>query len=622
MAKIHELSETLTNQIAAGEVIERPASVVKELVENAIDAGASQIEIEFIDAGLKEVIVRDNGSGIASEDLDLAFRRHATSKISKERDLFKIATLGFRGEALASIVAVSHTEVITSTDGIKGVKAEFAGGEKLSEETHASTKGTEIKVSDLFYNTPARLKYLKSPRTETMKIVDIVNRLALGHSEIAFTLKNEGKLLLKTPGNNNLRQDLANIYGRFIAKDMIEFSKEDPDFKVGGLLSTPETTRSNRNFVSILLNGRYIKNYQLTKAILAGYGSKIAQGRYPIAVILIELDPFLVDVNVHPTKEQVRLSKEKELSRLITEGISTALLENTSQVSALANLNKEVDRQDQLAFNLNKNVVDTTRTYEEKPAKEEKQIADQEANYVDLNQVREDDRYVLTASWDKNVAIQVSLTPFTSKNTNSSEDSLLTKGDEKIAYSLPYLTYCGQVGAYLLASNEDDLYLIDQVSAQRALKYRDTLKQMQEKDYQQTLLTPLVLDFGSEDYLEIKNHLSELKELGLILEDFGQNSLLLPSYPLWLKDESERNIRELLDLFLTSKKDNLTSIKSSLVKVEVRRQVRKEKLTKEGAQNLLEQLASLADPYHDPFGQLIIVKITDTELDHMFKKGE
>ncbi|MCZ9656236.1 DNA mismatch repair endonuclease MutL, partial [Lactobacillus jensenii] len=508
-----------------------------------------------------------------------------------------------------------------STDGIKGVKAEFAGGEKLSEETHASTKGTEIKVSDLFYNTPARLKYLKSPRTETMKIVDIVNRLALGHSEIAFTLKNEGKLLLKTPGNNNLRQDLANIYGRFIAKDMIEFSKEDPDFKVSGLLSTPETTRSNRNFVSILLNGRYIKNYQLTKAILAGYGSKIAQGRYPIAVILIELDPFLVDVNVHPTKEQVRLSKEKELSRLITEGISTALLENTSQVSALANLNKKVDRQDQLAFNLNKNVVDTTRTYEEQPAKEEKQISDQEVSYVDLNQVREDDRYVLTASWDKNVAIQVSLTPFT-KKANKKEDNLLTKGDEKIAYSLPYLTYCGQVGAYLLASNEDDLYLIDQVSAERALKYCDILKQMQETDYQQTLLTPLVLDFGSEDYLEIKNHLSELREIGLILEDFGQNSLLLPSYPLWLKDESERNIRELLDLFLTSKKDNLAGIKASLAKAEVKRRVRKEKLTKEGAQSMLEQLASLADPYYDPFGQLIIVKITDTELDHMFKKGE
>ena len=308
MSKIHELSPELTNQIAAGEVIERPASVVKELCENSLDAGSSRIRIDFIDAGLKQITVQDNGSGIAKDQLDLAFTRHATSKIATERDLFNISTLGFRGEALASIAAVSHVEVITSSDNLGGVRTIFVGSEKKLQEDAASPKGTKISVSDLFFNTPARLKYLRSERTEILKIVDIVNRLALGHPDVAFTLTNNGKILLKTNGRNDLRQDIANIYGRQLAEKMEIFKGTSPDFKITGLLSDPNTTRSNRNFISLLLNGRYIKNYRLTQAIIAGYGSKLRPRRYPIAVVNIDLDPLLVDVNVHPTKQEVRLS--------------------------------------------------------------------------------------------------------------------------------------------------------------------------------------------------------------------------------------------------------------------------------------------------------------------------
>lgn len=309
MSKIHELSPELTNQIAAGEVIERPASVVKELCENSLDAGSSRIRINFIDAGLKQITVQDNGSGIAKDQLNLAFTRHATSKIATERDLFNISTLGFRGEALASIAAVSHVEVITSSDNLGGVRAIFVGSEKKLQEDAASPKGTKISVSDLFFNTPARLKYLRSERTETLKIVDIVNRLALGHPDVSFTLTNNGKILLKTNGRNDLRQDIANIYGRQLAEKMEVLKGSSPDFKITGYFLILIQLCSSRNFISLLLNGRYIRNYRLTQAIIAGYGSKLRPRRYPIAVVNIELDPLLVDVNVHPTKQEVQLDQ-------------------------------------------------------------------------------------------------------------------------------------------------------------------------------------------------------------------------------------------------------------------------------------------------------------------------
>ena len=338
MPKIHELSETLTNQIAAGEVIERPASVVKELVENSLDAGATRIRVDFVDAGLKQIVVQDNGTGIERDQVDLAFTRHATSKISNEHDLFKVSTLGFRGEALASISAVSHVEILTATNGAIGTRATFSGGNKKGQEDAASQKGTKITVQDLFFNTPARLKYLRSPRTEIMKIVDIINRLALGYPQVSFTLSNTGKILLRTTGNGNLKQTVANVYGRHIAEKMEDIEAEDTDFKVTGLISKPELTRSTRNFISILLNGRYIRNFQLNTAIMDGYGSKLEARHYPIAVVSIKVDPLLVDVNVHPTKQEVRLSKEKELSRLITTAISNALVEKVEQTSAFANL--------------------------------------------------------------------------------------------------------------------------------------------------------------------------------------------------------------------------------------------------------------------------------------------
>lgn len=630
MSKIHELSPELTNQIAAGEVIERPASVVKELCENSLDAGSSRIRINFIDAGLKQITVQDNGSGIAKDQLDLAFTRHATSKIATERDLFNISTLGFRGEALASIAAVSHVEVITSSDNLGGVRAIFVGSEKKLQEDAASPKGTKISVSDLFFNTPARLKYLRSERTETLKIVDIVNRLALGHPGVSFTLTNNGKILLKTNGRNDLRQDIANIYGRQLAEKMEVLKGSSPDFKITGLLSDPNTTRSSRNFISLLLNGRYIRNYRLTQAIIAGYGSKLRPRRYPIAVVNIELDPLLVDVNVHPTKQEVRLSKEQELERLLTTSISEALDQNSQIDSGLNNLltPKKSTNIDQLKFNLNKDVVDTVRPVEFTPqveADKSAEVHETAASFVSLDKVRNDDKYVITATWDKNVDKQVQLSPFDEeKDLQGKDDSIISSGDEILANSLPELIYLGQTKSYLVARHDEDLYLIDQVAAYRRLAYDQIFRDLNSENIsQQGLLSPLILDFSNVDYLKLKENLNNLQELGIFLEDFGQNSLILRTYPIWLQPDVEKNVRMILDLYLNQNEQDFTKLKAQIAgEITLRQSTRRRNLNPVEAQELLKDLRSSSDPYQDFEGKIIIIQLSENDLNKMFKKDE
>ncbi|MGM9905481.1 DNA mismatch repair endonuclease MutL [Lactobacillus sp.] len=651
MAKIHELSENLTNQIAAGEVIERPASVVKELVENAIDAQASRIRVEVQHSGLKQISVQDNGSGIAPDQVDLAFMRHATSKIQDERDLFNIATLGFRGEALASIAAVAHVEILTSTDGQTATRAAFAGGVKKFQEDAGSAKGTKITVGDLFYNTPARLKYLKSPKTELLKIVDIVNRIALGHPEISLTLASDGKVLLRTPGNGNLKQDVANIYGRKVAEKMLTVENEDPDFTLYGLVSEADLTRSSRNFISILLNGRYIKNYQLSSALLDGYGNKLG-GKYPIAVLAIEADPLLVDVNVHPTKEEVRLSKEKELSRLITSAVTDALLDE-DEASPLFQLTpfKDKTQLDQLEFNLKPNVVDTRRPddfqlevpqvaepesktdktdkADKKETKTETKTKEADSKektsapeYVDLNQVREDDQYVLTKTWDQHVKEQTALSPFEGGEEKASP--VISKGDQLLRQHLPALRLLGQMGGYLLAEHGGDLYLVDQVAARRRLEYDQILASLEkEENYQQGLLEPLVFDFSVYDYQKLKDQLPLLRQLGLEMEDFGQNTLLMHSYPTWLKGEVTVQVRELLDQLLSSREsDGKSLLKLVAAKAAESNVSRRVNLTGAEAADLLLRLQTASDPYRDASGQVAVVRLSQNDLSKLFKKGK
>ncbi|MBL1229894.1 DNA mismatch repair endonuclease MutL [Enterococcus sp. BWB1-3] len=351
MGKIKELSEQLANQIAAGEVVERPASVVKELVENAIDAGSTQIDIFIEEAGLKTIQVIDNGDGIAKDDVINAFKRHATSKIHTRDDLFRIRSLGFRGEALPSIASVSELTIETAvSEEEEGSFAKFVGGKLEEHRPGALRKGTKITVENLFFNTPARLKYVKTIQTELATVGDIVNRLALSHPDIAFRVVHDGNKMMSTAGTGDLKQTIAGIYGIGTAKKMLKIQGKDLDFEVNGYISLPEVTRAGRNYLSTIINGRYIKNFMLNKAIINGYGSKLMVGRFPIAVLEVTMDPLLVDVNVHPTKQEVRLSKEKELMALISEAIGEALSQEQLIPNAAANLNfkKKAEQQERV----------------------------------------------------------------------------------------------------------------------------------------------------------------------------------------------------------------------------------------------------------------------------------
>ena len=486
MGKIHELPEVLADQIAAGEVIERPASVVKELTENSIDAQSTRIDILVEDAGLKSIQVIDNGIGIAADDVQIAFQRHATSKITSRDDLFRVRTLGFRGEALPSIASIADVTLETMPqDASMGAMIHFKGGKLIAQQSYAGRQGTRITVNQLFYNTPARLKYLSSPQTELAAITDWVDHLAMSHPEVAFSLSNNGRTLLRTSGNGNLVQVISAIYGVKNARQMIDFAGEDRDFQVSGLVSLPKLTRASKNYISILLNGRYIKNNQLSNAIIKGYGSKLMVGRYPIAVLAIQLDPLLVDVNVHPTKQEVRISKENQLADLITTRVANRIGQQNLIPSAVGNLNShqpKAKKAEQFDIGLNPQAVEHQHHVEkqqevlaallgEKPlpvSKKEKQSADSESEQA-VNEpfkpqtithpVMIATRADLTSStvqqWDQKYRSQVE-TPAASFEIH--EEQAEEKISEPSPRRFPDLKYIGQLhGTYLLAEADDGM---------------------------------------------------------------------------------------------------------------------------------------------------------------------
>lgn len=625
MTKIHKLSSELTNQIAAGEVIERPASVIKELCENALDAGSTRIKIDFIDAGLKQIMVQDNGSGIAADEIDLAFMRHATSKINTNHDLFNIATLGFRGEALASIAAVAKVDIVTSTGGVNGIHAIFEDGNKVKQEAIASPQGTKIVVKDLFYNTPARLKYLKSERTEIMKIVDIVNRLALGYPQVSFELTNQQKQLLKTTGHDDLRQTAANIYGIKVAEKMLAIYAQSPDFKIAGLISRADDTRSTRNFITLLLNTRYVKNYRLVQAIVDGYGTRLLKGRYPFAIVKIDLDPLLVDVNVHPTKQEVRLSKESELARLIVRTIDQVLGATEHEIASLDNATESKQTKlDQLEFNLNEAVVDTSRIPVEFSmpndlTDDSSKIKEDDTTFVSLKHPRQDEHYLVTTTWDENVQAQTALSPFSASQLSS---EVTTSSEQILVNRLPQLQCLGQMHEYLLATADNDLYIVDQVAADNRLAFDKLLLQMQaENNYEQTLLDNIILDFSMIDFLKVQDKLADFKKLGLNLEEFGGRSFVLQEYPLWLENCDQLQIKAVIDLILAHINAPIDKIRIELAKkIVATKHIRRKSLNSLEMVEMLTSLSNSSNPYHDPFGKIIIAKISENDLRKLFQK--
>lgn len=629
---IQELSQQLANQIAAGEVVERPASVIKELVENAIDAESTKIDIFLEEAGLKKMEVIDNGSGILPEDVLNAFKRHATSKIHTREDLFRIRSLGFRGEALPSIASVSKIVLESSTGQQAGAYLYLEGGRVIEERANAMRKGTRVLVTDLFYNTPARLKYVKTLQTELSHISDIVNRLAMSHPNIAFSLSHDGNQLMRTTGNGDIKQTIAGIYGVETAKKMLEIEKKDLDFQIKGYVSLPELTRASRNYISLMINGRYIKNFLLTKAIVEGYGSKLMVGRFPVAVIHITMDPLLIDVNVHPTKQEVRLSKEKELMALLSETIRETLahkqlIPDVSQSQPFKKViaSKEVSEQLSLTpkqvsspTQLGNNISDhfqqkqkplaydsqSGRFYVEELAKPTQDMASDNTSQQPISEVD----FETTALVDS-----------VATHEEMSEPSI---SEEQ---RFPDLEYFGQMhGTYLFAQSSEGLYIVDQHAAQERIKYEYFREKIGEVTQDlQPLLVPIVLEYPTSDSLKLKELLSELNQVGIYLEDFGENSFIVRSHPTWYPNGQEESIiREMIDLVLKDGKISVAKFREdTAIMMSCKKSIKANHyLDDRQARQLLEDLKQCDNPFNCPHGRPVLIHFSNQDMEKMFKR--
>jgi len=624
MTSIQVMPQTLANQIAAGEVVERPASVVKELIENAIDADSTQIDITIEEAGLKSIRVLDNGNGIPHDEVASAFKRHATSKLLSNEELFRIRTLGFRGEALPSIASVSELTVETAEEGKKGKSLVLRGGEIVRENSAPSRQGTMIQVEQLFYNTPARLKYVKSLKTELSHISDIVNRLSLAHPEISFRLVHDGSTLVKTVGNSDLRQAIAGVYGVSTGKKMKRIEESNFNFKVSGYVSLPELTRANNKYITIIINGRYIKNYALNKAVVDGYGSKLMTGRYPIAVIKAEMDPLLLDVNVHPTKQQIRISNEKELGQLIKKAIDARMEEEIRIPSGIDNIssskrsNIQKMKQTSMDFQMSRDLENTEKNKyrgEHHPFRVEEQYSPQTIESKEpkiTNQEGHQDTID-----DSDLDVHVDETPLQTANKTVEED--------EVGEQFPQMDYIGQMhGTYLFAQNQRGLYIIDQHAAQERIKYEYYRSVIDQSGTAlQDLLVPIVLEYPASDALTIKEHSNQLEEAGIYLEDFGQNTFLLRSHPSWFEPgQEESTVREMIDFLLAT--ENLSTARfreATAIMMSCKRSIKANHyLNTDEARALIKDLARTNNPYNCPHGRPVLVQLSNNEMEKMFKR--
>ncbi|WP_375088372.1 DNA mismatch repair endonuclease MutL [Peribacillus sp. RS7] len=644
MGKIMQLDEALSNKIAAGEVVERPASVVKELVENSIDANSTIIEIELVEAGLGSIRIVDNGDGILADDIEAAFKRHATSKIKDENDLFRIRTLGFRGEAMPSIASVSRFELKSSTGEGVGTRILLEGGMVKELEASSGRKGTDILVSDLFYNTPARLKYMKTIHTELGNITDVANRLALSHPDVSIRLSHNGKRILHTNGNGDVRQVLAAIYGTNIAKKMIPIQASSLDFKLSGYIVMPEVTRASRNYISTMINGRFIKNYALVKAILDGYHTLLPIGRFPIALLNIEMDPILVDVNVHPSKMEVRLSKEQELYSLVSETIKSSFKKISLIPSGYTPAPKpEQVKSEQTTLELD-HVVESGKRVLEEARKEasllkdtlirEKQDQKKHMELVEdfnLEPIKEliysneqqqmADTYIPVLQDDESKPYFESAEKYTTYTVEQEEEIEGNEPDSRIPPMYPI----GQMhGTYIFAQNEKGLYIIDQHAAQERIKYEYFKEKVGRVENElQDMLVPITLEFSTDQCIRINEYRHELEKVGVYLEEFGYNAYIVRSHPQWFPKGIEQEIlEEMIEQLLSMKKVDIKKLReeaaimmSCKASIKANRHLRNDEI-----QALLDELRRTTDPFTCPHGRPIIISYSIYEMEKMFKR--
>ena len=667
MAKIQQLDAHLTNMIAAGEVVERPMGVIKELVENALDAQATRIEVNINQGGTELMEVIDNGVGMDREDACLCFERHATSKIKTTEDLWAIHTLGFRGEALPSIASVSNLTLLTN-NGEDSTRVEIRYGQRQSARPYPCNQGTQITVSGLFQKTPARLKHLKSIPYETSLILDVIQKFALSYPDVAFRLVHDGKEVFRSAGNGSLLEVMAIIYGRDLARQCIEVEGQDFDYTVRGLMALPAQTRASRNYMTVFINRRMIRSYRIQKAILEAYKNYIPQDRYPIVVLDIEMDSHLCDVNVHPSKWEIRLSKEQQLEFLIRDTLTHTLREHMQA--------PEVMR------------VETPREKVEMPQLFETPAA------VPANQVREDS--VEANEWRRQVAlmskqrereqIAASLSREITQNPEaagkaeesavlpaepealikktevenregsplttpkptakiSSADSLSdqlpepepldprvqrTEASAEALRSVPKQTFpqmqvlAQMHGKYILAQDEHALYIVDQHAAQERVHFEEVQQRfLDQEPLMQELLVPIILE-GSASVAARLQEMNELLEpMHIHLENFGQNSLICRQLPAWMSEIDEQAfLQDVLDLWKDGREVRAEDLqRHRLATIACHHSIRFNRVLSLGEmQEVIEQLARCEQPYHCPHGRPTFITITEKQLIKEFQR--
>ena len=582
MSKIKIMSENLANKIAAGEVVEKCASVVKELVENAIDAKANNIKINLEDGGLRKIEIIDNGIGMDKEDAVLAFARHATSKIYKDDDLFFIETLGFRGEALASIASVSEVNLETCSKDI-GTHVHIKGGKMDLVEPSNARIGTSICVTNLFYNTPARLKYLKSEATELNNCIQFIEKLALSKPDIAFTLTNNDKVIVKTSGKNNLLKTIHEIYGLTVSSNMLSINKTSDDFEISGYVGLPGLLKKNRNHFNTIVNGRVVRNNDINRAINDAYYTYKHEGFFPIVVINIETDPTLVDVNIHPTKQDIKLSKIDELCKMLYETIKDTLYKNLLIPDAIIDEDDSNESDSGLVTNTN-------------------------LNYIKADTNNNEEETIVQTAMDF--------------SSNDKEENIIKNEEFKGLKLYPI----GQVhGTYIIAENEDGMFILDQHAAHERINYEMIKKRFQDdKPTYTDMLIPFSIELTASDFATFMENKQVLEDLGFKIEEFGINTIVIKSHPTWLTKNFENdNLKTIVDLvILNHKKFNKDRFLDKLAKmVSCKMSIKaNEHLSKEQMEQLLNDLVKCDNPYNCCHGRPSIMKFTNYELEKMFKR--
>lgn len=627
MGKIQIMDEWLSNKIAAGEVVERPSSVVKELVENAIDAGSTSIEIFLEEAGLSSIQVVDNGSGMDEEDALKSFSRHATSKIEKEQDLFRIRTLGFRGEALASIASVSKLTLRTS-DGEGGVHLYLEGGHLKEHKPTALRRGTDITIAQLFFNTPARLKYLKTIQTELGHTIDFVNRIALGYPEVAMKLVHNGQTLLQTNGRGQVQQVLAAIYGVHNAKKMLAFEGSNNDYKIHGYATFPEVTRASKNYMSLFVNGRWVKHFVIQKAIIDAYHTYLPIERFPIVLLYVEGDPQLTDVNVHPAKHQVRLSKEPELLKLIEETIRTAI-RNVIRIPLAEKKEKPVHvPSEQLDIWNPQKASEPTfdaaklNTIVERLASEPSVVKEPYASIPVQQHVVQQQQPVQPFTSEASVS-EVNQ-PYEELDFTQQEE--LEEQPQQEKRHFPQVEIVGQIhGTYIVAQMEDGFYLIDQHAAQERIKYeffRDKVGEVNANE-RQALLMPLTFHYAADEALRLRESKTALEEVGVYLEEFGHSSFVVREYPTWFpKGEEQELIEELIEQVLSARKADIKKLREdAAIMMSCKKSIKANHyLDQQQMERLIADLRNADNPFTCPHGRPVLIHFTTYEVEKMFKR--